>query len=126
MGVWQEYQNNPCGRKVGDCAVRAVSIALDIDWKSAYCLLAARGYEVCDVMNADAVIGSLLKSYGFERGTIPTACPDCYSAEDFCMDHPKGTYMLFFGGHVATVKSGKLMDSWDSSKESPQYYWAKE
>jgi len=57
---------------------------------------------------------------------IPNECPDCYTAEDFCREHPTGTYILGFGGHVATVIDGNIYDSWDSSRMIPIYYWHKE
>ena len=62
---------------------------------------------------------------GFYRKTIPNTCPACYTAEDFCIDNPRGTYVLGFGGHVATVVDGDLYDSWDSSQEIPVYVWSK-
>lgn len=43
-----EFQNNPCGRRVGDCAVRAISKALDVSWESAYIMLAMNGLQMCD------------------------------------------------------------------------------
>lgn len=27
--MWKQFNNNPVGRSVGDCAVRAASVALD-------------------------------------------------------------------------------------------------
>ena len=56
-------------------------------------------------------------------GRTDSIGPDCYTAEDFCTDHPYGTYVLAFGGHVATVKDGVLYDAWNSSHEIPQYYF---
>lgn len=46
--MYIEFQNNPCGRKVGDCAVRAISKALDVSWESAYIMLAMNGLQMCD------------------------------------------------------------------------------
>lgn len=126
MGVWQEVNSNPLGRKVGDCAIRAIAAALDTDWDAAYCLLASCGYDVKNVMNADSVIGGTLRKHGFNRSAIPNTCPDCYSAEEFCLEHRKGIYVLFFGGHVACARDGILLDTWDSSREIPQYFWGKE
>lgn len=34
--MFTEYNPNPAGRRVGDCAVRAVAKALDTDWETAY------------------------------------------------------------------------------------------
>lgn len=121
--MWQEFNNNPTGRRVGDCAVRAVSVALGIDWENAYARIAANGYMMGDMPSSNSVFGSVLRQNGFYRKTIPNTCPDCYTAEDFCKDHPKGTYVLVFNGHVATVIDGDIYDSWDSSLEIPEYYW---
>ena len=62
---------------------------------------------------------------GFSRESIPNTCPECYTAGDFAEEHQKGTYVLGFGGHVATIVDGDLYDSWDSSEEIPQYVWYK-
>lgn len=119
------YNPNPLSKNVGDCAVRAVSKALDTDWGTAYALLTVCGMTMCDMPSSDSVWGSVLRQNGFEREIIPNECPDCYTAEDFCNDHPKGTFVLAFGGHVATVHNGDLYDSWNSEKEIPQYIYIK-
>lgn len=121
--MWTEFNNNPTGRRVGDCAVRAVSKALDIDWETAFAKIAAAGYEMGDMPSSDSVWGAVLRQNGFYRETIPNTCPECYTAEDFCRDNPQGTFVLGFGGHVATVVDGTLYDSWDSSTEIPVYMW---
>ena len=121
--MWRQFNNNPTGRNVGDCAVRAVSVALDTDWETAYAMIAANGYAMGDMPSSDSVWGALLRQNGFYRTAVPNSCPDCYTAEDFALDHPEGVYVLGFGGHVATVKDGIIYDSWDSSNEIPQFYW---
>lgn len=121
--MWIEYQPNPMARRVGDCSVRAVSKALDVDWETAYIMIASTGFAMADMPSSDSVWGAVLRKNGFYREAIPDTYPDCYTAEDFCRDHPKGTFVLAFGGHVATVRDGDLYDSWDSSKLIPQYYF---
>lgn len=118
-----EYNPNPTGRKVGDCAVRAVAKALNIDWETSYLMIVMNGYQMGDMPSSNSVWGAVLRQNGFYRKAIPDTCPDCYTASDFCKDYPKGTYVLGFGTHVATVINGNLYDSWDSSKEIPQYFW---
>lgn len=103
--------------------MRAVAKALDIDWEQAYNLLADNGFAMGDMPSSDSVWGSVLRQHGFYRLNIPNACPDCYTVKDFCKEYPKGTYVLGFGGHVATVVDGNLYDSWDSSQEIPQFMW---
>ena len=126
MGVWESYNPNPAGRSVGDCAVRSVAKALDISWEKAFALIAANAFEMADMPSSNSVWGSVLRQNGYQRKAVDAECADCYTAEDFCTDHPRGTYVLGFGNHVATVRDGRLYDSWDSSHEIPQYYWHKE
>ncbi len=121
--MWQAYNPNPVGRSVGDCAVRALAKALDTDWETAYAKIAAAGFNMGDMPSSNSVWGAVLRQNGFYRENIPNECPDCYTAEDFLNDHPKGTYVLSFDGHAATAIDGILYDSWDSSGEIPQFYW---
>lgn len=121
--MWVQYNPNPVNRSVGDCAIRALTKALGIDWETAYLLVAANGYGMGDMPSADSVWGAVLRQNGFYRNAVPNTCPDCYTAADFAQDHPHGTFVLGFGGHVATVKDGDIYDSWDSSNEIPQFYW---
>lgn len=115
--MYTEYNPNPAGRRVGDCSVRAISKALDLDWEQAFCLICTFAYNMCDMPSSDSVWGAVLRSKGFYRVALPSECPDCYTAKDFCEEHPNGTYVLGFGGHVATVVDGNLYDAWDSSNE---------
>lgn len=121
--MWVKFNNNPAGRNVGDCSVRATSLALDTDWEQAYKILADSGFAMCDMPSSNGVWGAVLRQHGFYRHAIPNTCPDCYSAEEFACDNPNGIYVLGFGTHVATIIDGNLYDSWDSSKEIPQYFW---
>lgn len=121
--MWVRYNPNPAGRTVGDCAVRAVSKALNTSWEDAYGLIVTNGFAMGDMPSSDSVWGSVLRQNGFYREAIPNECPDCYTAKDFCKDNPYGVFVLGFGGHVATVVDGDLYDSWNSENEIPQYVW---
>lgn len=122
--MYQYYQPNPIrSDPVGDCTVRALSKALNIDWEKAHVMLDYASYMMGDISNSNAVMGAVLRRNGFYRDVIPNTCPDCYTAEDFCEDHPTGTFVLGFGTHVATVVDGVIYDSWDSSDEYPIYYY---
>ena len=121
--MFRELNLNPMARRVGDCAVRAVALALDASWEDAFELLADAAFAMADMPSSDAVWGAVLRQHGFYRAVIPNSCPDCYTAEDFCREHLRGVYVLAFGGHVATVVDGVLYDTWDSSGMVPQYYF---
>lgn len=124
--MWIEYNPNPLGKRVGDCAIRAVAKALNLTWEEAFIEVSKDAFEMCDMPSSDSVWGATLRHHGFIRESVPDACSDCYTADDFCHEFFKGTYVLAFGGHVATVIDGKLFDAWDSSQEIPQYFWYRE
>ena len=121
--MWMYYNPNPTGRSVGDCAVRAVAKALDVDWETAYIMICANGFAMGDMPSSDSVWGAVLRQNGFYRQSMPNKCPDCYTVEDFIEDNPVGVYVVGFGGHTATIIDGILYDSWDSSREIPVYVW---
>lgn len=126
MSHWRQFNNNPVSRNVGDCSVRAVSVALGTDWETAFALITQNAFQMGDMPSSNAVWGSVLRQNGFQRSVIPNTCPDCYTVGDFAEDHPRGVYVVGTGNHVVTVKDGEIWDSWDSSKEIPIYYWRKD
>ena len=123
MSSWRQFNPNPSGRNVGDCAVRALSAALDVDWETAFAMTVKNAFLMDDIQNSNTVIGSILRQHGFRRSVIPNSCPDCYTIEDFAIEHPKGTFVVGTGNHVVCVRDGMIMDSWDSSREVPIFYW---
>ena len=124
--MWINCNPNPKERMTGDCAVRAISLALNRNWDYVFLTLVAKAFDLKFMPDDKAVFNAVLSDLGYKRFVIPDTCPECYTADDFCNDHPKGIYILVLGNHVACVKDGNLLDAWDSSHEIPQYYWAKE
>ena len=124
--MYREYNRNPRGKRVGDCVIRAVSRATGKTWEETYAGICAAGYELCDMPSANAVWGAYLRRQGFRRHMLPDTCPDCYTVETFCRDHPSGVYVLAISGHVVCAVDGDGWDSWDSGQETPVYYWQKE
>lgn len=124
--MWRQFNPNPAGRAVGDCAVRAVSVALGVDWETAYAMLAVNGFAMGDILNSNSVTGATLRQHGFKRANIPNECPDCFTIRDFCRRNPKGTFMLGTGSHVVSVIDGDYIDAWDSGAETVSYVWYKD
>ena len=123
--MWICRNENPANARVGDCVVRAISTALNQDWVKTYVELCVQGLMFCDLPSSNAVWASYLAYKGYKRFAIPNDC-NCYTVEDFCKDHPKGTYILGTGTHALTVINGNHYDSWNSSQECPIYYFTKE
>lgn len=123
--MWQYANLNPMGKSVGDCTVRAIAIATGNEWVDTYLDLCLMGMVMADMPSANSVTTAYLRKNGFHRRTIPDDCPDCYTIENFCQDHPKGTFVIGTGSHLTTVIDGTLFDSWNSLAETPVYYFEK-
>jgi hypothetical protein len=121
------YTNpNPTEQMTGDCVIRAIAIITSSTWEKAYIDLCAEGLELADLPNSNKVWGAYLKKLGFKREIISNSCPDCYTIEDFCKEYPYGDYVVCTGSHVVAVMDGLIYDAWDSSHETPLYYYYKE
>lgn len=125
MSKWETYNPNPSKNRVGDCVVRAISKALRQDWETTYAGLTVYGFMLHDMPNANWIWGAYLEDEGFKQRVIDKHGKRIYTVEDFCNDHPKGTFILAIDSHVVCVVDGKYYDSWDSGKEIPIYYWTK-
>lgn len=124
--MYKYFNPNPEGKNTGDCTVRAISKALDRTWENVYTALCAKGYEMKEMPDSNAVWGAFLTDCGFRRRALPETCPFCYSISQFAEDHPNGTYVVGTGTHVVCVCDGDIYDSWDSSDKYPVYYFVKE
>lgn len=120
------FNPNPNNKKrVGDCVIRAISKALEMSWEDAYIQLCIQGYIVGDLPSSNHTWDVFLKAKGFVKDVVPNDCPGCYTIEDFCKDHPQGTYVLGTGSHAVAVIDGDYYDTWDSGNESPIYFYYK-
>lgn len=123
--MWVEYNPNPRQKRVGDCVVRAISKALNQSWEDTFIDLTIQAYLAGDLLSSNAVWGAYLKSKGFTRDIVSNDCPECYTIEDFCNEHPKGTYIIGTGTHAVAVVDGDYFDTWRSGSETPIYFYYK-
>jgi hypothetical protein len=117
-----EFVNvNPCNKRLGDCVIRALSLALNQQWERTYIDLCIEGLCQCDLPSSNSVWGAYLLSKGFKKYPIL----DTLAFEEFATTHPDGLYIVATGSHVAVVRDGVLLDNWDSSDEQVSYYFAR-
>lgn len=120
------FNPNPRGKRIGDCVIRAISKLTDQHWADTYIDIAVAGYELADMPSSNSVWATYLRRLGYSRFIIPDSCPDCYTVKDFCIDFPRGAFLLATGSHVVTVVDGDYFDAWDSGNEVPVAFWTKE
>ena len=123
--MYSYFNCNPKGNRGGDCVIRAISNALNQPWEDTYIDLTIQGYLMGDLLSSNAVWHAYLRSKNFIRDIVSNDCPECYTIEDFCNEHPKGTFIIGTGTHAVCVEDGCVFDTWNSSGEVPIYYYYK-
>lgn len=123
MSLHKFYNPNPHKKRNGDCTARAICKATGKTWDQVYTALCAYGFAEKDYPSANVIWGQYLYDLGFRQHLIDKYWK--HTVEDFCRDHPMGTYILAIGDHVVCVENGFYYDSWDSGQEIPVYYWTR-
>ena len=123
--MYIQYNPNPI-KHTDDCVIRAIAKVFNLPWEKAYMALCLKGLEMYDLPNSNAVWGEYMRQNGYIREVIENTCPDCYTVEDFCRDHPLGVYVLGTGTHAIAVIDGNFYDSYYSGDKIPMYAYRKE
>ena len=121
-----EKNMNPLKRTVGDCVIRAISLAENVEWDDTFIDLMLKCFTLKDIPSSNSAWSSYLHDIGYTRHIVPDTCPDCYTIKDFTIDYPCGTYIFATGSHVVCSINGNYFDTWDSGDETVIYYFAKE
>lgn len=120
------YNPNPLQNlSAGDCTIRAISKAMDWDWEKTYSAICLQGFRMAEMPSSNSVWGTFLLQNGFEEHSLMKRCTDCYNIINFCIDHPKGTFVIGTGEHALCICDGKYYDTFDSGDMIPTYYFEK-
>lgn len=117
---YSQYNANPDGKNVGDCTVRAISVALGQSWDRTYREICLVGRVLRNMPSGNAVWQEYLDLRGWRRydgGDV--------TVREFCRENQYGTYVLGLDGHVVCVKDGELLDTWDSRDKQVIFVWRK-
>lgn len=119
-----QFNGNPCGKNIGDCVIRAISIVTGYSRYKVYAGLCVFGFPCTIWGNSNEIWSDYLKYLGFTRHTITANYR--YTVSDFAEDHPTGRYVIGTGTHAVAVVDGAIVDSWFSGNEYARYYFTKE
>lgn len=117
------YNENPHKNDTIDCAIRAISTFLDLDWDDVYVDLCVEGFIQKDMPNKNYIWDKYLTRQGFKQYLVPNECPNCITVDNFASTHAGGKYLLGTGSHVIAIIDGDYYDTWDSGDELPLYYY---
>lgn len=126
MSKWIKANPNPNGKNVGDCTVRAISLATEQPWEKVYLDLCLQGYILGDMPSSNDVWSTYLTERGWKYHRLQDTCPFCYTIQDFAIEHNEGIFIVGTGSHVVCVKEGDWMDAWNSGEKIPLFFFVKE
>ena len=113
------YNANPNHERIGDCVIRAISVALNKDYYDIlYELFNISNYFNCDMIVKDCYNKLLsgyynLKKYSGMNKTV----------EQVANDFRDKTLILRVKNHLTCSKNGVIIDTWDTSDEIVDIFW---
>ncbi len=123
MLVYEFTNPHPKGIKTSDCVVRAVALAFDKDYLEARRELnKAKRESKFDSYKDTKFIYDYLKEYERLIIAVERGKPRM-KADEFVWKYGKGTYIVKMAKHIACIKDGKLLDTWDSSEKTIYTAW---
>ena len=126
---WKYYQPNKMDLKdnYGDCAVRTICKAEDMEWLEAYDLMYKLSREVQSPLNCKQGFEHILKNLGYTyTGISNKKGSKRPTVNEFALAYKEGTYVCVVASHYVAVQEGYFYDTWDSGNKSLYGYWLKE
>ena len=127
--IYNDGGRKESGRKgsAGDCGVRAMAVALDLDYDTCYKELAQANKDAGYKKSArnglmKEVFQGVLKKHGWTWRKAPTFP----GRKAYASDLPQGTYICRMSRHYAAIIDGVLHDTFNSSGKMVYGYWAKD
>lgn len=109
-----------------DCQVRALTSARGLSYGASWDLLYVIQGELrhCFLPLVEALSLMPTRLGAFRKLDFPAQKgKPRMTGETFCKKHPKGRFILRMAGHVACVKDGVLLDTFDSSWKCVYTAW---
>lgn len=119
-----EYRNpHPKGLETTDCVVRAIAIAFNKDYLEVRRDLNRKKNELgFTSYKATKFIYKYLDNFERIILKVEKGKHRVYTKE-FIDKYKEGTYIVKMAKHVACIKDGKLLDTWDSSSKAIYTAW---
>lgn len=124
--TYEKTDVNPKKRNgtVGDCVVRAISIATGITWVETYDELCAIGRKHCTMPNSKKTYEEFLEYCGFKKHKMPKrADGKRYKVRELADEIPSGILLVTIAKHMTVIVDGVLKDTYDCGRSAVCNYW---
>lgn len=114
------YNANPNQQQIGDCVIRAISLALNLDYFEVVTLLYNNSnFFNCDMLVRECYEKLLEDDFGLER-----IKPKTYkTVEEVANEFSDNVLLIRIKGHLTCAMYGRIYDIWDCSDEAVDCFW---
>lgn len=113
---------NPEGKRVGDCVIRAISLALDIPYDEVLSILYTNSnYFNCDMLVRDCYSKVLSEDFG-----LPKFKGMGKTVREVIEDFNDSILIIRIENHLTASIGGVVYDIWDPSEEIVDVFWVVE
>lgn len=126
------YNENPKGKCIGDCVVRAIALATGDGWDDTYKALCQLGFKMKAMPNDKEVYAKYLELNGWVKHKQPRKWDNTkYTGKEWCEklrdeENYKPMIAHIGGHHIVCIIEYKVHDIWDSTRGCIGNYWTKE
>lgn len=113
------YNVNPEGDHIGDCVIRAISLALNINYDKVITLL----NEISNQFNCDMLVRDCYGKLLTEGLNLPMIEATDKTVEEVAEDFKNNILLVRTPGHLTCIKYGDIYDIWDCSEELVDIFW---
>ena len=111
--------------RTGDCGVRAMAVALGLDYKACYQELAQAHKERTGKKTArNGIYKETFSEVLSRHGWVWHPAPKFDGRKARASDMPKGKVIVRMSKHFAAVIDGTVHDSWNSTHKMVYGFWA--
>lgn len=113
------YNANPKYERIGDCVIRAISLALNKNYYDIlYELFSISNYFNCDMIVRDCYMNLLNNEYNLKNldGMGKTV-------DEVVDDFRDNVLIMRLEGHLTMSKYGDVIDTWDTRNEIVDNFW---
>lgn len=111
--MYQYYNNNPLGRHVNDCSVRAIALATDESWDNTYKILSDyarhQGITFSEIEFIDEYLDKRFQKYCLPQNS------SLFTLKDFLSLSLKGRWLITMANHITCAIDGVCYDTFDPS-----------
>lgn len=120
------HNENPKGRRTGDCVIRAIARASGDSWEDTLTGL----YQVALKVKSELAYPDCYERYLAEQGWLKHPQPrkddgKKYTVDEWCKLKKQPKMVISVARHLTCVIDGKCNDIWDCTDKAVLNYWTK-